>query len=214
MLFYAFDFTLLTAWIPATPPFLGSGSIIMSNPKHLKKMKQGVELWNRWREENQDLRPDLSGAHLREAELKGVSLWRTNLERVDFVATNLEMANLGEANLKRAFLADANLQWAILSGANLWRATLWGANLKKAELMRTNLENAFLGEANLKQANFLGANLKKADFREASLKKAENLSVRQLSKVKTLYKAQIDPEIMESIIKDHPHLLEDPDQDK
>ena len=72
----------------------------MGNPQHLKKMKQGVELWNMWREENQDLCPDLSGAHLREAELQGVSLWGTNLERVDFVATNLEMANLGEANLK------------------------------------------------------------------------------------------------------------------
>ena len=66
----------------------------------------------------------------------------------------------------------------------------------------------------MKKANFLGANLKKADFREANLKKAENPSVRQLSRVKTLYKAQIDPAIMESIIKDYPHLLEDPDKDK
>ena len=39
----------------------------MANPEHLAKLKEGVEVWNQWREENRgevvDLREaDLSGA--------------------------------------------------------------------------------------------------------------------------------------------------------
>jgi hypothetical protein len=45
------------------------GIIRMSNPEHLKILKQGVEAWNKWREENPDFRPNLSGADLREAHL-------------------------------------------------------------------------------------------------------------------------------------------------
>jgi uncharacterized protein YjbI with pentapeptide repeats len=161
---------------------LKTGSIAkMANPQHLSKFKQGVEIWNKWRDECPNIRPDLSGAHLSEMELRGAVLWGANLERVDFVAANLEMANLGETNLKKAFLADANLEWAILCRANLRRTALWGANLKKA------------------------------DFRGASLKRAENLSVPQLSRVKTLYRAQLDSELMESIDKDYAHLLMEPD---
>jgi hypothetical protein len=186
----------------------------MASPQHLAKIKQGVEVWNKWREEYPDLRPDLSGAHLSETILKDVVLWRANLARVDLVASNLAMANLGEANLERAFLADANLSWAILCGANLQRATLWGANLKRADLMRADLRNAFLGEVNLRKANLLAAKFEGADFREANLKKAENLNLTQLSKAKTLYKAQLDPELMEKISAEYPHLLRSPKENK
>ena len=41
----------------------------MANPKHLNLLKQGVEVWNRWREQNPEIRPDLTQADLREANL-------------------------------------------------------------------------------------------------------------------------------------------------
>jgi len=31
----------------------------MANEEHLKILKQGVEAWNKWREENPDIEPDL-----------------------------------------------------------------------------------------------------------------------------------------------------------
>ena len=31
----------------------------MANKEHLKILKQGVEAWNKWREENPDVKPDL-----------------------------------------------------------------------------------------------------------------------------------------------------------
>ena len=34
----------------------------MAHDEHLKMLKQGVEAWNNWREDNK--RPDLSGASL------------------------------------------------------------------------------------------------------------------------------------------------------
>jgi hypothetical protein len=43
----------------------------MANPEHLAILKQGVEVWNKWRNEN-DLTtptPDLSGADPGEADL-------------------------------------------------------------------------------------------------------------------------------------------------
>ena len=38
----------------------------MANPEHLAKLEEGVEAWNKWREENPDIRePDLREAILR-----------------------------------------------------------------------------------------------------------------------------------------------------
>lgn len=34
----------------------------MANQEHLDVLRQGVSTWNRWREENPGIRPDLSGA--------------------------------------------------------------------------------------------------------------------------------------------------------
>ena len=41
----------------------------MANEEHVKILKQGAETWNKWREENRDVRPDLSSADLSEANL-------------------------------------------------------------------------------------------------------------------------------------------------
>ena len=32
----------------------------MANPEHLKILKDGVEVWNRWREEHPEIEPDLT----------------------------------------------------------------------------------------------------------------------------------------------------------
>ncbi len=34
----------------------------MANPEHVKILEQGVEIWNKWWDENVEVRPDLSGA--------------------------------------------------------------------------------------------------------------------------------------------------------
>jgi hypothetical protein len=46
----------------------------MANDEHVAKLKQGVEAWNAWRRENPDIRPELSGADLRDWDLRIVDL--------------------------------------------------------------------------------------------------------------------------------------------
>ena len=44
----------------------------MANPEHLEILKQGVEVWIRWREETPDIRPDLMDAQIDGAFLVAV----------------------------------------------------------------------------------------------------------------------------------------------
>lgn len=70
----------------------------MANPEHLKIVKQGVEAWNRWREENPDVKPDLDGARLDEVCLDGARL----------VDASCVGTRLNSANLDHAILFSAN----------------------------------------------------------------------------------------------------------
>jgi len=66
----------------------------MANEKHLAILKQGVDAWNAWREENPEVRPHLSGARLTGANLKGV-----DLRGADLSWANLKGANLSGGDL-------------------------------------------------------------------------------------------------------------------
>jgi hypothetical protein len=111
----------------------------MANDEHVALLKQGVDAWNAWREENLNIRPDLSGADLHGARLSGAILMDADLTE----------ANLGEAYLRQAKLVHANLSGANLSGAYLGRADLRWANLSGADLQA----------AALLSTDFTGANL-------------------------------------------------------
>jgi TIR domain/Pentapeptide repeats (8 copies) len=132
-----------------------SGGTPMANDEHVALLKQGVDAWNRWRDENPNIFPDLSRENLTNAHLP-----RANL----FGATLIE-ANLTEADLSRAKLIFANLIGAKLTGANLSGADLLLTNLSDA-----NLTDAILtGDANLREANLSGTNLSGANLTDAIL---------------------------------------------
>ncbi len=103
----------------------------MANQEHLDILKQGVEAWNKWREEHPDVKPDLIGADLRKAALQGAYL-----RAVDF-----RNANLMEANLSGADLSDADLCVTDLTHADLSNASLLGARLLKTILTDAILTN-------------------------------------------------------------------------
>jgi len=73
----------------------------MANEEHVKILKQGAEVWNKWREENRDVKPDL-----RAANLKGVNLGGANLSGGDLSWADLDWADLGRANLSGADLSE------------------------------------------------------------------------------------------------------------
>ena len=61
------------------------------------------------------------------------------------------------------------------------------------------------------KANFAEANLLNANLTAANLEEAENITIDQLSKVKTLYNAKIDPELEHKLrAKGYSNLFEKP----
>jgi hypothetical protein len=64
----------------------------MANQQHVRILAEGVKIWNRWREKNPEIKPDLSDAELRRL--------------------NLRQANFKDTNLHRAHLREADLSWA------------------------------------------------------------------------------------------------------
>jgi uncharacterized protein YjbI with pentapeptide repeats len=131
----------------------------MANDNHIAILLKGVDAWNAWREEDHQIRPELSGAFLHGARLRG-----TNFHEADLRGAYLQGAYLMEANLSKADLDDASLH-----GANLFRADLRGANLRGAYLCGANLNEANLIKTNLVEANLSGANLHGVDLHGVDL---------------------------------------------
>ena len=77
----------------------------MANEEHVALLRQGVEAWNAWHEENPKLFPDLAGANLKGAILAG-------------------------ANLNGADLANADLTGCHVHGVSAWRLILDGTTQK------------------------------------------------------------------------------------
>ena len=175
----------------------------VANKAHVKVLKKGTEVWNKWRKEKPETEIDLRKANLHLADLSAANLSGANLRRADLSRTNLSGAvlsaanfsaaklvgaNLSETDLSGADLSGARLDWAKLSRANLSGAHLSKANLSGAHLNQVDLSGAFLGnadlsgailyradlhDADLSGANLFSADLRGADLREADLSEAE-----------------------------------------
>jgi|GEM_PF-5445377 len=154
---------------------------------------------------------NLINANLFNATLSNATLFKANLFKANLFKANLFKANLFKANLEDATLIKAILEYATLSKANLFNAIFFKANLEHANLEYANLSNANLEYANLSNANLEYANLSNANLSNANLEGAKNLTYKQLTKVRTLYKTTgIPPEIESKLRETHPHLFEKP----
>lgn len=145
----------------------------MANREHLDILKQGLEVWNMWREEHDDIQPDLSEADLTGAELSGAYLYRTNFYRANLSDTHIQATNLFESDFRYALLcrADFNhslLDKANLSYANLYEASIYLAHSDSAIFHRADLRKTRLFETKFRRADFSQADLRKANLAEAS----------------------------------------------
>ena len=66
----------------------------MANEEQLAHLKQGIDYWNAWRQENDSIKIDL-----READLRGAALHEANLAGVRLIGAQLVETNLESANL-------------------------------------------------------------------------------------------------------------------
>ncbi len=168
---------------------------------------------NYWEISKENQLKSVKGANLQGRNLKNADMYDAFLVKADLRGALLNKANLVKANLQEANLEDAKLQKSDLRFANLQGAFLVDANLQRANLAQADLQEANLVGANLQEANLVGANLQEANFTFAFLRSAKNLTIDQLRKVKSLYKAKLDPELLEQVKQCCPHLLEKPKEE-
>src|SRR6266568_3436734 len=142
--------------------------IPMANQEQLDILRQGVKVWNAWRDETDERRIDLSGADLDNAQLNDVLLHDAILNDID-----LNNARLNGAQLSRAILSGAHLSGAHLINTKLTNADLGGAHLDSANLSHANFTQADLTFADLRFANFQSANLHNTVLIHADLSNAE-----------------------------------------
>jgi hypothetical protein len=67
----------------------------MANEEHLAQLQQGVDAWNRWRDESWEIRPDLRRADLHRAHLTGA-----HLDRADLSGVHIGWTVFGDVDLR------------------------------------------------------------------------------------------------------------------
>ena len=162
----------------------------MANEEHLEILQKGVEEWNRWREQNPEVAPDLreaelAGAHLVRALLDGAHLHDASLVGASLEGTHLNGARLDRARLDGAYLYDARLVGARLDGASLYDTSLVGAHLNgaslrgacldEARLYNASLRDAYLQFTRLDHASLDGALLEYTVFADIDLRQVKDL---------------------------------------
>lgn len=123
----------------------------MPDLAHVEWLLQGVDSWNRRRQET-PFTPDLSRIKVHEefekagklhhdgsVFLNNIDLSRANLFNIDLDHVRLYDANLSDTNLTLANLKEALLDGADLRSADLTAAEIEGADLRGASLINTKL---------------------------------------------------------------------------
>jgi uncharacterized protein YjbI with pentapeptide repeats len=113
---------------------LKEGRAAVANPEHVERLKEGVEVWNKWRRDNRVAHIDLRGT-----EWYGADLSFADFSSADLSTINLNTVDLSEANLSNANLLEADLRYTILRAADLTGATLTRAYLAETLFAHINL---------------------------------------------------------------------------
>lgn len=164
----------------------------MANPEHLEILKQGVEVWNKWRDENPLIEPDLSRYHNRIGKLQGVNFSNTDLVRSYLNRATFRNADLRNANFNLADISEVNFKRANLSGANLRGTMLRMTKFDYAELNETDLSYADLTATDFSHAILAGANMSEAIIGLAKFIDVDLSTVRGLDTVRHSMSSYID----------------------
>src|SRR6187551_1219493 len=150
----------------------------------------------------------LARTNLNYVNLSGSNLNSSNVCQSTLIESNLVNARLNQTNFENSNLNQADLTGAYASGANFKDSFLIKALFENAFLIKANFKNAFLMESNLTNCYLMGADFENASLYKADLRGAKGLTIEQLSKVKTLYLARFDDEILSQIKTSLPELVD------
>lgn len=105
-----------------------------SNKEHLAILRQGVRIWNKWRQRNPELKPDLSSARLQGANLRGADFSDMSLIGTDLSKADLSLSDFDGTSLNMVGFDGANLRGAQITVATIVNSSFRGADLTKADL--------------------------------------------------------------------------------
>jgi hypothetical protein len=118
----------------------------VANDEHVTLLRRGTAIWNKWREQNPGVIPDLW-----EADLHGANLSEANLFHANLREANLPGANLSEVTLSHANIAMARLEDTVFGNVDLTETNgldqCWHTGpsvIDFGTLSRSNLPIAFL----------------------------------------------------------------------
>lgn len=130
----------------------------MANSEHLKILKKGVEAWNKWRDENQDEKPDLSGVDLTKCEFTGANFSNTNFNKARLHLWSVYDCDFSESNLtdiaaQASYWRNARFRDAHISG-DLSISQMYMADFSGASVQGCGLIDAELRFLRLNRTNF------------------------------------------------------------
>ena len=130
----------------------------MANSEHLNILKQGVEAWNKWRDENRDERPDLSGVDLSGSKFSGANFSNTNFNKARLNQWSVDDCDFSESNLteivaQASYWRNARFRGAHISG-DLVLSTMYVADFSGASVQRCGLITAELRFLRLNRTKF------------------------------------------------------------
>jgi len=118
----------------------------MANPEHLKILEQGVDVWNKWREDHPDITPQLKGLVYRKTDVRGtmapevlpIALGGKDLHTVtgddmDRFMDNFINFNFENADLRFADFRKSKLKGMIFKNANLSNTKFQGCNISYSD---------------------------------------------------------------------------------
>lgn len=141
---------------------------MVDNRKHIWILEQGVDVWNKWRKENEKVRPNLRGADLQRMNLRGANLRKADLRGVNISHVDFQPSDL----LNKTELSQAWMNSTSITPGDFWEDSMKIA-MGTTDLREANLENADLSCANLREAiltetDLTHSKLNDTDFEEAT----------------------------------------------
>ncbi|MGK7917723.1 MAG: pentapeptide repeat-containing protein [Prochloraceae cyanobacterium] len=102
----------------------------MANPEHEAILKRSLsvnnqEIWNNWRKQNPNIKPDLREISLKDCNLIGIDFSNTNLSWSYLNNVDLTNCNLNGANCLGAMIANCRIIGALVQGTNFNKANLF-----------------------------------------------------------------------------------------
>lgn len=156
-------------------------------------------------------------ATLDNANLRNVQMWDTSFHKISLTKANLEYLCAVRANFQDSFLNEAKFQNALAHDCNFKEARLASTDFKNADLRSSDFQRAYLIKTNFEETNLWKSNFRKAMFEKVNLKNAflaetnllevKGLTLEEISKVETLYKAKLDSKLNDEVLQKFPKLL-------